>query len=712
MSDSREHRRREGPPRGPVSSLRDPREPGGPDATHRAGTNSVRIDANGDDSGSEGSVRSSIEPHESRNVFPYRPADGNGINSDNTDTEGNDTDTKGFAPHFLLPATRHENTPENVPPPQPPATPNENAPAALANGASLNYGYLGGDRSPSAEQEEDNGGQIGPVANVDRNSSRVLNRVDSDGASSSMSGASSREGSLHPPASHRSHSSSSPDPQHPPGQGGSTSQAGGAGGGDNPPVNQSSGANSGSGSQAGAQGQTRAAGNDSQRQQATRDGFYFNEASDRGAETVTAALNVSPGSSHSRPLEPGHLDPAFPAYTLLGQVPSTSQHPGASSHLNPIAPNFVPSLEQPASPHQFTVPCWQPDSEVTKCPICGVQFGMFLRKHHCRKCGRVVCDRCSPHRITIPHPYIVRPPGDPGPARQYPYPGVEGGIADFSTIGGGERVRLCNPCVPDPNTTPPQPQRSSQPGIVDGRSSRTRPSSNSLSDYSTAAPRYASQIYDPTRTRSATTSAGQGQTYFPFFPYSSTTGQYAPPHSTYFSQPQLPYRHVQYPAPTGSSHRVYGSGSSAPGSGLDRPLPRTPTPEREIPEEDACPVCHRELPSRTLTNYEILRETHINNCILSHSNYGGSGAATATGPSAHGTPPPRTTRRTRMFPYIATEKDCVNDAECTICLEEFKVKDEMARLECFCRFHRACIDSWFVNHPGRCPIHQHDSFGY
>jgi hypothetical protein len=65
-----------------------------------------------------------------------------------------------------------------------------------------------------------------------------------------------------------------------------------------------------------------------------------------------------------------------------------------------------------------------------------------------------------------------------------------------------------------------------------------------------------------------------------------------------------------------------------------------------------------------------------------------------------------------MFIYRASEKDCVDDAECTICLEEFEVGAQMARLECFCRFHRRCIMDWFVQHPGRCPVHQHDGFGF
>ena len=69
-------------------------------------------------------------------------------------------------------------------------------------------------------------------------------------------------------------------------------------------------------------------------------------------------------------------------------------------------------------------------------------------------------------------------------------------------------------------------------------------------------------------------------------------------------------------------------------------------------------------------------------------------------------------RRTGMYIYPASEKDCIDDAECTICLEEFAVGVQMARLECLCRFHRSCIAAWFVNHPGRCPVHQHDGFGY
>lgn len=123
---------------------------------------------------------------------------------------------------------------------------------------------------------------------------------------------------------------------------------------------------------------------------------------------------------------------------------------------------------------EYVRPRWQPDDEVTECPICEAPFGFFYRKHHCRKCGRVVCASCSPHRITIPRQYIVRPPDAEGgvtaagaagfvsarasqviDVESNDIPAVSPSAAN-PALGGGEEVRLCNPCVPDPNPEPPR----------------------------------------------------------------------------------------------------------------------------------------------------------------------------------------------------------------------------------------------------------------
>lgn len=106
------------------------------------------------------------------------------------------------------------------------------------------------------------------------------------------------------------------------------------------------------------------------------------------------------------------------------------------------------------------LPAWQDDAEVSACPICKRPFTFLFRKHHCRRCGKVICDQCSPHRITLPRQYVVRSPGE---ALRYR---LEATAADAATsgdgeqvsnpaLGGGETVRVCNPCVPDPNYGPP-----------------------------------------------------------------------------------------------------------------------------------------------------------------------------------------------------------------------------------------------------------------
>ncbi len=44
---------------------------------------------------------------------------------------------------------------------------------------------------------------------------------------------------------------------------------------------------------------------------------------------------------------------------------------------------------------------WMDDSAVSRCFECNMTFHMFNRKHHCRACGRIFCDKCSQRRAYI-----------------------------------------------------------------------------------------------------------------------------------------------------------------------------------------------------------------------------------------------------------------------------------------------------------------------
>ena len=45
---------------------------------------------------------------------------------------------------------------------------------------------------------------------------------------------------------------------------------------------------------------------------------------------------------------------------------------------------------------------WVPDEEGTGCSLCHSEFSITKRRHHCRKCGALVCGSCSDHFVILP----------------------------------------------------------------------------------------------------------------------------------------------------------------------------------------------------------------------------------------------------------------------------------------------------------------------
>jgi len=48
-------------------------------------------------------------------------------------------------------------------------------------------------------------------------------------------------------------------------------------------------------------------------------------------------------------------------------------------------------------------PVWEQDHKSDTCRLCEAQFTFFSRRHHCRRCGGLVCGKCSNYTAVLPH---------------------------------------------------------------------------------------------------------------------------------------------------------------------------------------------------------------------------------------------------------------------------------------------------------------------
>ena len=417
----------------------------------------------------------------------------------------------------------------------------------------------------------------------------------------------------------------------------------------------------------------------------------------------------------------------FPGATFLDRPPANGQTPNMSNPPSngPSAPQISPmrngTLRERGSLEPL--PRWQPDHEVSACPVCKTSFSFFFRKHHCRKCGRVVCNNCSPHRITIPRQYVVQPPSTDDSEVSEAYPA--------RNLGGGEVVRVCNPCVPDPWTPEGASQPRSREISIGGGSQE--------SDTTRIRQRYQSSIGGSHTPLPPPSGRMRAQSHQPVPNFSRSlppSGPSNPPPSSFGSRPNYDsaaspsssssrprhrYTQSSVPAPPAYSTydpRVRPLSAAVPSPSSQQHPPAYRRPRREVREEDECPVCGEELPPG-----DEIRQQHIEECISTRFGTPSQSSSSlpqppTSFPPTSTPPPPGTGTRPRaptyrprgMAIYRATEKDCLDAAgeaqECVICFEEFQPGDELGRMECLCKFHRACIRRWWeMRGAGSCPTH-------
>jgi SH3 domain-containing YSC84-like protein 1 len=81
------------------------------------------------------------------------------------------------------------------------------------------------------------------------------------------------------------------------------------------------------------------------------------------------------------------------------------------ARLGGAATSFSSSSHSSSSSSYASVgPRWMPDEETDSCTKCKVDFDWFVRRHHCRHCGVIFCDKCSRQRCLLPASFRQRDP--------------------------------------------------------------------------------------------------------------------------------------------------------------------------------------------------------------------------------------------------------------------------------------------------------------
>ncbi|KAI3612466.1 ankyrin unc44 [Moniliophthora roreri] len=147
-----------------------------------------------------------------------------------------------------------------------------------------------------------------------------------------------------------------------------------------------------------------------------------------------------PGSSSRDSIRPASRASSSTDYFAR---PNVSRQPTDLTPQLSQAPDFrVPTHEAPQKVARWTQPNphqihhWERDEDVSQCRDCQRRFN-FINRRHCRRCGRIFCDRCSSYRALLDPSDMVHEPG----------------FTDSSASSSSQRV--CQSCFAEVNGTVP-----------------------------------------------------------------------------------------------------------------------------------------------------------------------------------------------------------------------------------------------------------------
>ncbi|KAJ1922151.1 hypothetical protein H4219_000013 [Mycoemilia scoparia] len=449
------------------------------------------------------------------------------------------------------------------------------------------------------------------------------------------------------------------------------------------------------------------------------------------------SLSDSPGSSASKNAPPEAIQPTSSTNIAAG---SSGASPASEEHASPSG-NVGDSHIRETDPISLLLvrqclpePAWEPDSDAKTCHRCGKRFTLFLRRHHCRRCGLIFCHGCSSkvaelavplhwtqfllsdsqhssHRSprnalyrTASYPSHMNMVSEASNSYLYGPEGQEGRPARLPWALSKQRV--CSPCSDILENTPiPKyiPENAGNCGY---------PSMSVAAVFSRSYPAHSGHRIQPTASQCSISEcpvcARTWEELWPILPHLPGLGwQESQEHHIQRCLEEMeqqlggrPHNENNENADTILSGQGTRSGDSNNGH-VRNINDDAQTSTRPIPISnplDFLSIFNHQNPNPLSPTTQITHSWHHQS---HHGNLAtGSGSPTAS-PQRRGA---RSIMGVRYIAYDLPDNTPLIDQECTICFEEFKPKDSVARLKCMCTYHLHCIQAWLKRTPA-CPVH-------
>lgn len=143
---------------------------------------------------------------------------------------------------------------------------------------------------------------------------------------------------------------------------------------------------------------------------------FFDQPNRSESTNGSAALNEDNGASIDRDLDNNPWSHSRETSELpIGRLTRSNTSQSAASMFGSsrsvgsasISQVFEPLEAEVEQPRKFE---WEPDHKANECRRCDKRFGLLNRRHHCRRCGLVVCDKCSTARTFLSSNQILKDP--------------------------------------------------------------------------------------------------------------------------------------------------------------------------------------------------------------------------------------------------------------------------------------------------------------